>query len=417
MRAARRKLGRALAMGVAAAILAADPSSRAASNAEPAPGPTVEELLALVRNFNPDLAAAALDREQAVAKIYPAGALDDPMLNLARDQGFRNTTFSVAQEFPLWGKRELRSGVATADAAAAKGREGSVATELEEQVKVTFAQYYQSDRAIGVTREINALLRDLAGTVRARYGQGLGSQSDAIRADLEQTRLGPKLSALERDEQVAKAKINALIARPADAKLAPPATLRKVPGLASLQLDVLMARARDGNPMLATARAEIAVAEGEHTLVDKSWYPDVTLSVGGNDLPNQSPRVVAGVGIKIPLQWGVRDAQAHAASAKKAAAQARRDGTLLKIESDLQVALATLNQAQRTAELLKNALTQQSAAAYRSALVTYERGRGDLTPVLDAARQQLEVRLELLEVQMQEQTALATIERLIGGDL
>jgi cobalt-zinc-cadmium efflux system outer membrane protein len=419
MGAARRKLGRALAIGVAAAILAAaDPSSPAAANAEPAPGATVEELLALVRTFNPDLAAAALDREQAVAKIYPAGALDDPTLTLGRDQGFRNTTFSVSQEFPLWGKRELRSGVATADAAAARGREGSVATELEEQVKVTFAQYYQSARAIGVTREIDALLRDLAGTVRARYGQGLGNQSDAIRADLEQTRLGPKLSALERDEQVAKAKINALIAHPADAKLAPPATLRKVPGLASLQLDVLMARARDGNPMLATARAEIVSAEGERTLVNKSWYPDVTVSVGGNDLPGQSPgRLVAGVGIKIPLQWGVRDAQAHAASAKQAAAQARRDGALLKIESDLQVALATLKQAQRTANLLKNALTQQSAAAYRSALVTYERGRGDLTPVLDAARQQLEIRLELLEVQMQEQTALAAIERLIGGDL
>src|SRR4029077_5678751 len=85
MRAARRKLGRALAMGVAAAILAADPSARAAANAEPAPGAAVEELLALVRNFNPALAAAALDREQAVAKIYPAGALDDPMLTLGRD--------------------------------------------------------------------------------------------------------------------------------------------------------------------------------------------------------------------------------------------------------------------------------------------------------------------------------------------
>jgi cobalt-zinc-cadmium efflux system outer membrane protein len=418
MGAARRKLGRALAMSVAAAILAADPSARAAANAAPAPGATVEELLALVRNFNPDLAAAALDREQAVAKIYPAGALDDPMLNLGRDQGFRNTTFSVSQEFPLWGKRELRSGVATADAAAAKGREGSVAAELEEQVKVTFAQYYQSDRAIAVTGEIASLLRDLAGTVRARYGQGLGNQSDAIRADLEQTRLGPKLSALERDEQIATAKINALIAHPADAGLGRPASLRGLPAVASLKLDALMGRARNSNPMLATARAEIAAAAGERTLVDKSWYPDVTVSVGGNDLPGQSPgRLVAGVGIKIPLQWGVRDAQANAASAKKAAAQARLEGTVLRIESDLQAALATLRQAQRTEDLLKNALTQQSAAAYRSALVSYERGRGDLTPVLDAARQQLEIRLELLEAQRQEQAALAAIERLIGGDL
>ena len=193
--------------------------------------------------------------------------------------------------------------------------------------------------------------------------------------------------------------------------------LRRVPVATSLKLDALMGRARDGNPMLATARAEIAAAEGERALVGKSWYPDITVSVGGDDLPNQSPRVVAGVGIKIPLQWGVRDAQGHAASAKKAAAQARRDGMLLKIESDLKAALANLVHTQRTEDLLKNALTQQSVAAYRSALVTYERGRGDLTPVLDAARQQFEIRLELLEVQMQEQMALAAIERLIGGDL
>ncbi len=413
---AERKLGRVLATGITVAILLAAPVAWAAST-EAIPGATAEELLALVRNVNPDLAAAALERAQAVAKIYPAGALDDPMLNLSRDQGFRQTMVTVSQDFPLWGKRELRREVARADAAAAKGREGSVATELAEQVKVGFAQYYEADRAIAVTHEIAALLRDLARTVRTRYGQGVGSQSDAIRAELERTRLDPKLSALERDEKAARARLNALIARPADAALARPRRLRHVPAAASLRLDALMARARERNPMLAMSRAEIAAAESERTLVDKSWYPDVTVSVGGDKMPNQSAAVVAGIGIKIPLQWGVRDAEAHAATAKKAAAQARLDGTRLKIESDLQAALASLSQAQCTEALLKNTLTPQSTAAYQSALVSYERGRGDLTPVLDAARSRLEIRLELLDVQMQEQAALAAIERLIGEDL
>jgi outer membrane protein TolC len=87
---------------------------------------------ALVRNFNPELAAAALDREAAVAKIYPAGALDDPMVNLSRDQGFRQTLLTVSQDFPLWGKRELRREVAEANANAVRGREGSVTSELRE---------------------------------------------------------------------------------------------------------------------------------------------------------------------------------------------------------------------------------------------------------------------------------------------
>ena len=158
-----------------------------------APGATVNELLERVRNLNPELAAAALEREAAVAKIYPAGALDDPMVNLSRDQGFRQTLFMASQEFPLWGKRDLRKAVAEANAEVAAGRRNSLGLELEEQTKVVFAQYYQLDQAFRVTREIHSLLRTVAESVRSRYAQGVGTQSDAIRADLEQTRLGPEL--------------------------------------------------------------------------------------------------------------------------------------------------------------------------------------------------------------------------------
>lgn len=414
---AGRKLGCVLATSIAVTMLILAPAVQAASSSHAVPGATVDELLALVRNVNPDLAAAALEREQAVAKIYPAGALDDPMLNLTRDQGFRQTMITISQDFPLWGKRELRRDVASADAAAAAGREGGAAADLLEQVKVTFAQYYQADRSVVVTQQIGGVLRDLASTARARYAQGVGSQSDAIRAALERARLDPRLSALERDEQIARAKINALIARPPEAALARPSALRRVPAASSLKLDLLIARASARNPMLATARAEITGAEAERTLVDKSWYPDVTLSAGADKMPNQSTAAVLGIGIKVPLQWGVRDAEAHAAAAKKAAAQARLDGTELKIESDLAAALATLRQAQGTGDLLKTTLTPQSEAAYQSALASYERGRGDLTSVLDAARSRLDIRLELLEIQMQEQTALAAIERLTGENL
>jgi outer membrane protein TolC len=408
-------LGRLLTAVVVVAVLLS--SSEAGSGAEPVPGATVSDLLAKVRNLNPELAAAALEREAAVAKVYPAGALDDPMVNLSRDQGFRQTLFTASQDFPLWGKRDLRKAVAEANAEVAAGRRNSLALELEEQTKVTFAQYYQLDQAIRVTREIHSLLHTVAESVRARYAQGVGTQSDAIRADLEQTRLGPELSALERDEEMAKAKINALIGRSANAPLATPQVLRRVPSAASLKLDALVARSRGGSPTVAMALAEIAAAEGERTLVDKSWYPDVTLTLGGNDLAGIGTRVTGGVGIKVPLQWGVREAQAREATAKKGAAQLRLDAALLKIESELQSALASLLRAQATEDLLKHGLSQQSEAAYQSALASYQQGRGDLTPVLDTAHSRLQIRVEVLRVETEAQTALAAIERQIGSDL
>lgn len=381
------------------------------------PGATVDDLLGLVRNFNPELAAAALDREAAVAKIYPAGALDDPMVNLSRDQGFRQTLLTVSQDFPLWGKRELRREVARENANAVRGKEGGVTSDLREQVKMVFAQYYQAEQSIAVTRSVRLVLRDVSDSTRTRYAQGVGTQSDAIRADLEQTRIDPVISGLERDREAAKAKLNALIGRPADAPLAPPKALRRVPPASTLMFEALTARARETNPTLATARAEIAAAEGERTLVDKSWYPDVTVTAGVTDLPKMSPRATAGIGIKVPLQWRVREERAREATAKKGAAQLRLDAAMLKIGSELRSALADLTRAQHDEDVLEHALKPQSETAYRSALASYQQGKGDLTPVLEAARQRLQIGIELLRARTEAQTAFAAVERLIGGDL
>src|SRR5262249_35854222 len=97
------------------------------------------------------------------------------------------------------------------------------------------------------------------------------------------------------------------IGRPVGAELAAPRELRKLPPVASLKLDGLMARARTGNPMLMTARSEIEAAEGERRLVDKSWYPDVTVTLGGNDL--------AGIGTRVTGASGSR-CRCNGASAK-----------------------------------------------------------------------------------------------------
>src|SRR5258706_10533307 len=387
-----------------------------ASAASP-PGGGVCAVLVLGKNYNPNLAAAALDAAEAAAKIYPAGALDDPTANLFRDEGFRQTMFSVSQEFPLWGKRGLRRGVAEANARGARDRQSSVQRELEEQVKVAFAQYYVADKALTVTHDVHILLDSLSETVRARYAQGLATQSDAIRADLERTRINSEFFMLDRDRETAKVKINALIGRQVEAPLASPASLRSVPDANSLVFASLMMRARDQNPMFAMAQADIAAAEGDLKLTQKSWYPDITVSVGADDLPGMAPRPTVGVGVKLPLQWGVLRANEQAASAKASAARSRLSGTTLQVESELKTALATLTETQQNKALLDNALRQQAEAAYQSTLAAYQNSRGDLTAVIEAAHQRIEINLQLLQAQSEEQTAFAAIERLAGGNL
>ena len=91
-------------------------------------GATVESVLAVGRQLNPALRAAALDTSAAAAKATGADALDDPIISDSyqywRDPGvFSGHAVMVTQAFQLWGKQSLRREAALADLDAMRGRE------------------------------------------------------------------------------------------------------------------------------------------------------------------------------------------------------------------------------------------------------------------------------------------------------
>ena len=82
---------------------------------------------------------------------------------------------------------------------------------------------------------------------------------------------------MTRDRRVAEARLNGLLARPADAPFAEPEELPTVPPAEQLEPDRLLERARQHSPLVVGADAEIAAAQGGRQLVAKSWYPDISL--------------------------------------------------------------------------------------------------------------------------------------------
>jgi outer membrane protein, heavy metal efflux system len=96
-------------------MLGAGPAWADAPVSLAAPGATLEEVLAIARRLSPELAARALDTEAAQARVEIAGSLADPTLRITSDEIDRTSGprqnkmfFTVEQEFPLWGKRDLK---------------------------------------------------------------------------------------------------------------------------------------------------------------------------------------------------------------------------------------------------------------------------------------------------------------------
>jgi outer membrane protein, heavy metal efflux system len=405
-------------------LFAAEPADAEPPASLVAPGATLDEVLAIARRLSPELAARALDTEAAQARVTIAGSLADPTLRITSDEIDRTSGprqnkmfFTVEQEFPLWGKLDLRRDQANADVARSRADTRATEAELIEKVKVAFAQYYRADQAIRTTEDLHRVVHDMARVARDRYAQGRGSQQEAYKAEVEITRLSTEIVRLEAKRRSAAARLNALLARPIDAPLARPVKLRALPSDAALAPEALIQRARAGNPSLAGRDAQIAAAAGKQ-LADKSWYPDVMLKAGAIDRTGNGPNgYLAEIGFRVPLQWGLHEAQQREAAAQVGAAQARRQALELQIQSELGEFLADLAGSRKTGDLIRTQLLPQSQALLRSGVAGYGLGRAELVDVLRAEHDLADLRIELLSAEFDQQRQLAAIERLIGGDL
>ena len=385
-------------------------------------GASVDGLLAAGRSLSPALRAAALDTEAASAKAGGADALDDPTITdnytYYKDPGvFSAHTMMLSQAFPLWGKRSLRRQAALADVNASRGRERAAQDELDEKLKIAYAQYYLTARDLAVNRELADLARRMRTAASARYGQGGGDQAAVIQALGEETTAKTDAARLSGEHEAARARLNVLVGRPADAPLAEPLRARPIPE-AEPALVILVGRARAANPSLAASTATIEAARNRSTLADKAWYPDVTVGAGPLIQTNNRPvGFSATVGLNIPLPWGREAAGQREAAAQLGASQQRYDAARLEIEGALGEAVAKLRATQTTKALLRREAMPQARAAFQTVLANYSQGRGDLSGAITAEHQMHDVELRLLQAQLDEQVELAVIERLIGGDL
>ncbi len=400
------------------------------------PGSDVASLLDYARRNNPEYAAMRLEAEAVGERVYPAGALPDPVMRIelqnitnydmetGNSSGVNllpsrvgSTKYTFMQPLPFWGKRDLKRGAARAEAEAAQGRAGASWAELAARIKTAFAQYFYVSHSERLTREVLGLVGRLEKTAQVRYASGLTPQQDAIRAQVEQTRMRAELVALEAEKRQLEARLNGLLSRPAFAPLAEPLALRPLPPPVQLDPAALAERLTAGNPQLLTEEARLRAAEKGRELTWRNRYPDFTLGVTPIQTRNSFNEWDLMLELNLPLQQESRRSQEREAEAMLAAARARREATANQALSELSEQLAGLEAARRTEMLLGASLLPQAELTFQSALAAYETGRVDFATLLDAQREISRARQERLKAQAEAQMRLAEIERLLGEEL
>jgi len=399
---------------------------------DPALGASLQGLLIHARAQSPEVNAMRLEADAADQRIGPAGALPDPVLRveLMNVNNFGSnaspnllpwrvgeTKYTLMQALPLWGKRDLRREVAVADARRASAKTDATWAELASRIKVTYAEYYRAAGKERLAKEVLGLMARLEQVAQARYAGGLTGQSDAIRAQLEQTAIRADLIALEGEKQQLKARLNGLLARDGTASLAEPDGLKPLPMLTTADALSLAERARERNPQILAELARLAMAQKSRDLVQANRYPDLLVGVA----PSQAGSRITTWGVmfemNIPLQRESRRSQEREAEAMIQAARARAEALSHQLLGELAGNLAGLDVARRTEALTKSQLLPQSELGLQSAIAAYESGKAEFALLLEAQRQIRKARQELLKTQVDAQMRLADIERIVGEDL
>jgi len=401
------------------------------ANADEPLGSNLSGLLDYAREHNPELAATRFEAEAAHQRTESVGALPDPVLRTElmdiTNQGSTGarllpsqtggTRYLLMQSFPWYGTRDLRREVADAQAAQATGQVAASWTDLAARIKETYAMRYFTVSSAQLSQQTLDLLDGLEQIAQTRYANGIGQQQDVIRVQVEKTMLRSELIALQNEAHHSHARLNALLSRPVNAPLAEATQLRVMPSAAKLDEAALQERLLAQNPQLRIAEANIQSTERSRDLARNNRYPGFTLGVA----PTQSGAAIKSwdlmFELNIPLQQGSHRSQERESEALLSASTARKQAVLNQMQSELSENLSALESARRTETLITTRLLPQADLTYQSALAGYETGKVDFAMLIEAQRQILKARQQLLQIQTDMQLRLADIEKLLGEEL
>ncbi|HNX34477.1 MAG TPA: TolC family protein [Kiritimatiellia bacterium] len=390
------------------------------------PADTNVTLTAAVRQAvsdNPQLASLRAKWEAMLERPAQTKALPNPMLSyggmdMANGGDWPDTNekrIMVQQEYPWFGKRALREGIAAKEAEGMRRELEAMTRDVVMMVKESFYDLYAVQQVITVTHEEEAVLRRMAKIAETRYASGNGSQADLIKAQTEITMLKQRLLELRAQENTVKAKLNTLSNRRADEPLG---TLARPPAVGvPVEAAALFAEAARNRPEVLAAQTQIDRYGLEKKLMEKEYLPDYKLGLEYRDIQSEDNMLMFTVSVELPIWQSKYKAAVREAERMQASSLSAREAAERQSAFDLQDAHFKLLTAQRTLHIYRTELVPQAEARFSTSEAGYREGKVDFLDLLESERFLLNTKVMTAMSEGTVGIQAARLERAVGIDL
>ena len=395
-------IGAGIAVGTLAAVL----SNTAVAAEAPLPLPEAQRLaVARSRQLSAQDHAVTAAREMAVA----AGQLPDPMLKFGIDNlpvdgpdRFSITRdfmtmrrVGVAQELTRADKRRFRSEKFEREAEKTLAEKDKAIAAIERDTALAWLDRYYAEATAAVIAEQSAQAKLEIQAADALYRAGRGGRAELFAARSALASIDYRASEAERRVRNAGTMLARWIGDAANQPLAgQPAmdAIRMDPAMLETQL------ARHPQIAMMARQEEIAQAEAKLAQANKKsdWSVEFMFQQRGPAYSN-----MISVGVSIPLQWDQKNRQDRELSSKLAMveqARAEREEMLREYVAQTRTMMNEWQNDRERHARFERALIPLARERTTATLAAYRGGKAALTDVLAARRNEIDVRLQALQL-------------------
>ncbi len=369
-------------------------------------------------------AAVTASREMAVA----AGQLPDPTLKLGIDNLPIDTAdrfsltrdfmtmrqIGVMQEFTRSEKRRARSERLEREAEKSLAEKQARLASIERDAALAWLDRYYAEQVAAVITEQSSQAKLEIDAAEGMYRAGRGSQSDLIAARAALVALDDRASELRRRVRNAKIALARWVGDVAEAPLA------GKPDIDALRFDPRTLDADIAHhPQIAVLSRQEDIAEAEVKLAQANkkadWSVELMYSQRGPAYSN-----MVSVAVSIPLQWDQPNRQNRELAAKLAMAdqaRAEREDMLRAHTAEVRVMIEEWNNGHERRLRYERELLPLAKERTQATLAAYRGAKASLVDVLTARRNEIDVRLQSLQLEMDTARLWAQLNFLVPDDV
>jgi outer membrane protein TolC len=378
--------------------------------------------VAEVLRSNPTIESARQGWRAAEARVGQAGALDDPMLDLAvaplsiaASSVPLGYDVALRQKLPWFGKRSLERSVALAEASAAKSDYEGVRRELALAAVSLYEDYFVAVRALQINAAHVELMKAMRDSAVAQFASGHASAQDPLQAEAELTHLEHDAVILASERDVKVAQMNELLHRPPHLSLPPPPLELSPPAALDVSPSRLEAEALENRPDITAARQRARGEEARGQRAEREYYPDVTVSAAYSSMWGMPEhRLMLGLELELPVQFGKRRAAADAARATQAQYESDVARLTDTARTQVFVLVRRLEESAHVLGLFANRLLPVARGQIEAARAGFATSRVPFAGLIEAERNLRQVELDYQMAQAQHARRRAELEHAIG---